>query len=148
MSICRLLFVAIVTLATSGAVPQYVEVDAANVNVIKQLEHDWETALKNNDQTTIDRIVAEDCMFVSSTGDVTRKAQADTMRRAYTTLVASTITEMNVRIFGDTAVVIGTNVETSQYRGQDTTGQYRWTDVFVRRSGRWQAVSAQSTRIG
>jgi ketosteroid isomerase-like protein len=74
------------------------------------------------------------------------KTQTDADRRN-TVLQASTLTQMNVRIFGNVAIVIGTNLETSRYGGQDTSGQYRWTDVFARRNGRWQVVSAQSTRV-
>lgn len=126
------------------------QVSLANVateNVIRQLEREWEEALKTNDQVTIDKIVAADCLFVGSNGDLSLKAQADAERRAFIKLIASATTQMNIRVFGDTAIVVGTNLETSSYRDQDTSGQYRWTDVFVRRNGRWQVVSAQSTRI-
>ena len=114
--------------------------------VIRQLERDWESALVKNDQTTINRIVAEDCVFVSSTGELMTKAQADA-DRANSTLQFSTTPQMSVRVLGDAAVVVGMNVETSQYVGMNTSGQYRWTDVFVKRNGKWQVVSAQSTRI-
>lgn len=116
-------------------------------NVIRQLESEWEEALKKGDQATIDRIVAPDCLFVSSTGELSLKPQTDAERRAFVKLIASGTTQMNVRVFGDTAIVIGTNLETSSYRDQDTSGQYRWTDVFLRRNGRWQVVSAHSTRM-
>jgi ketosteroid isomerase-like protein len=94
----------------------------------------------------IDSIVAEDCLFLGSTGEVMTKAQADADRRKGI-LKASTTTQMIVRVFGDVAVVIGANVEQSEYAGQDTSGQYRWTDVFQKRGGQWVVVSAHSTRI-
>ena len=50
---------------------------------------------------------------------------------------------MKVRVFADTAVVIGGHREKSQYEGMDTSGHYRWMDVFVKRNGRWQAVASR-----
>jgi hypothetical protein len=57
------------------------------------------------------------------------------------------IEEMKVRIFGNTALVSGTEIEKSQYKGKDSSGKYIWTDLFVLRNGRWQAVSSQSTKL-
>jgi ketosteroid isomerase-like protein len=54
---------------------------------------------------------------------------------------------MKVRIFGDAAVVTGDHWEKSQYDGRDTSGHYRWMDVFVKRDGRWQAVASELTRV-
>jgi hypothetical protein len=54
---------------------------------------------------------------------------------------------MKVRIYGNTAIVTGTDTEKSEYHGKDSSGKYLWTDVFVFRNGRWQAVSSQSTRL-
>lgn len=120
---------------------------ATDEAAIRNLEQRWEQALLRNDQTTIDQIVSPDCLFVSSTGELMNKAQADADRQN-TVLRSSTTTQMVVRIVTPTvAVVIGSNVETSQYAGQDTSGQYRWTDVFQKTNGQWRVVSAQSTLI-
>jgi ketosteroid isomerase-like protein len=55
--------------------------------------------------------------------------------------------EMKVRVFGNTAVVTGTDTEKSSYKGKDTSGKYVWTDVFVQRNGRWQAAASQSVKV-
>jgi len=52
---------------------------------------------------------------------------------------------MKVRVFGDTAVVTGSDDEKSSYKSKDTSGHYLWSDVFVKREGRWQAVASQGT---
>jgi hypothetical protein len=54
---------------------------------------------------------------------------------------------MKVRIFGDVAVVTGSDDEKSSYKGKDTSGHYVWIDVFVKRKGKWQAVASQSTLV-
>src|SRR5260370_36126064 len=54
--------------------------------------------------------------------------------------------EMKVRVFGHTAVVTGSDTEKSSYKGKDTSCKYVWTDVFVQRNGRWQALASQSVK--
>jgi ketosteroid isomerase-like protein len=56
-----------------------------------------------------------------------------------------TLGDMKVRVYGDTAVVTGSDDEKSSYKGKDTSGHYTWTDVFVKRKGHWQAVASQGT---
>ena len=54
---------------------------------------------------------------------------------------------MKVRIYGTTAIVTGTDTEKSEYHGKDSSGKYVWTDVWVMRDGRWQAVASQSVKV-
>jgi ketosteroid isomerase-like protein len=54
---------------------------------------------------------------------------------------------MKVRVFGNTAVVTGSDTEKSTYKGKDSSGKYLWTDVFVMRQGRWQAAASHSTKV-
>jgi hypothetical protein len=43
-------------------------------------------------------------------------------------------------------VTYGTT-DKGSYKGKDISGNYRWTDVFVKRNGRWQIVAGQGTRV-
>lgn len=54
---------------------------------------------------------------------------------------------MKVRIFGNTAVVTGSDTEKSMEDGKDSSGKYVWTDVFVKQNGKWRAVASQSTKL-
>jgi hypothetical protein len=54
---------------------------------------------------------------------------------------------MKVRVFGNTAVVTGSDTEKSTYKGKDSSGKYAWMDVFANRNGRWQAVASESTMV-
>ena len=54
---------------------------------------------------------------------------------------------MKVRVFGDTAVVTGTEVETTVQDGKTSSDHYVWTDVFVKRNGKWLAVASQTALI-
>jgi ketosteroid isomerase-like protein len=58
------------------------------------------------------------------------------------------VDDVRVRVFGDTAVVTGRTVVTGAAgaAGEETVG-LRFTDVFVRRAGRWKAVASHATRL-
>lgn len=121
--------------------------DSAEQTLI-QMEFDWSQADVKKDAATLNRIMADDWMGIDFEGTVMTKA--DVMRDLHSDATATESTELRevkVRIFGNTGIVSGTDIEKSQYKGQDSSGAYIWTDVFVLRNGRWQAVSSQSTKL-
>lgn len=111
-------------------------------------EKAWNEALLANDLATVNRIVADDWVGIDFKGAMTSKEEtlaqlkSGESRNEYVELG-----DMNVRVYGDTAVVMGTDTEKSVYQGENTSGRYAFTDVFVKKDGRWQAVASQSTRI-
>jgi ketosteroid isomerase-like protein len=52
---------------------------------------------------------------------------------------------MVVRVYGDTAVVTARADVKGHQLGEDFSGPYRYTRVWVRRNGQWQTVSYQAT---
>ena len=113
-----------------------------------QMEKDWSQAGLDKDVKTVDRIVAEDWISTGFDGNKETKAQAlAALRTGAAATQAIELGEMKVRVFGEAAVVTGTNTEKSTYQGKDSSGRYTWMDVFVKRNGRWQVVASQSTRL-
>ena len=57
--------------------------------------------------------------------------------------------DTRVRVVGDVATVTGRNTITGVFErvSSDVSGSYRFTDVFVKRSGRWQCIASQASRI-
>lgn len=55
--------------------------------------------------------------------------------------------DVSVRIYGDTAVVMGLTTSKGKFMGQDFTTRERATDIFVNQQGRWQCVFSQLTRV-
>jgi ketosteroid isomerase-like protein len=115
---------------------------------IMQAERDWGDALSKRDIPALDRILGDDHSVITKDGSVLTKAQElANYKSGESSGDLSDFEPMKVRVFGDTAVVTGGHREKSQYHGRDTSGHYRWTDVFVMRNGRWQAVASQLTRV-
>jgi hypothetical protein len=67
------------------------------------------------------------------------------MRSGSSTLTSEELGPITVRVFGNTAIVTGSDTEVSTDRGKNSSGKYVWTDIFVLRNGKWQAVASQST---
>jgi ketosteroid isomerase-like protein len=122
--------------------------NAAVEKLILQLEADWANALVNADQVVLDRIVASDWMFTDPAGHLFTKAQvvAD-LKSGTMDFVSFHNDDLQVRVYGDTAIVYGLETEKSSYQGKDISGQYRFTDVFVKRDGRWWAVATHGSRV-
>jgi ketosteroid isomerase-like protein len=115
---------------------------------IIKMEKEWADALVKADQAVIDRLVTPDWTVIGADGKRQSKAQADEeLKSGAVKFESFKMDELNVKVYGKTAVAQGVETEKSSYKGKDTSGQYRFTDVFVKRNGRWQAVATQITRV-
>ncbi|MDP9112677.1 MAG: nuclear transport factor 2 family protein [Acidobacteriota bacterium] len=115
---------------------------------LKQLEHDWSQASLKRDLATLDKIMADDWVSIDFQGRTSSKSETiANLKSGLPATQAAGIGEMKVRVFGDSAIVTGSDTEKSSVKGKDVVDKYLWTDVFVKRDGRWQAVASQSTKV-
>jgi len=151
----RILAVAVlVAVATSLALGQMADKKektkggkASVEQALMQMERDWTEAGLKKDVATLDKILADDWVGEGFTGTTTKAQALADLKSGDSKQDSVTLGEMKVRVFGNTAVVTGTDDEKSSYKGKDTSGHWIWTDVFVKRQGRWQAVASQSTQM-
>lgn len=130
--------------AASDKKPQ----DEATVQAITNLEHEWAAALMKGDVAAFDRIESPDYMLSDPDGNIENRAESDAdFTSGSAKYTAFSLDEMKVRVFGDTAIVFGLETEKSSFKGQDTSGQFRFTDVFVKQNGSWAAVSTHVSRV-
>ncbi len=114
-----------------------------------QLEQDWNHASIAKDDKTIARIMADDWTGIDYGGMTVTKAESlAELKSGESSNESVELGPMTVKVYGNTAVVVGSDTEKSTYHGKDSSGKYAWMDVFVKRDGRWQAVASESTRIG
>jgi ketosteroid isomerase-like protein len=131
--------------------PSGVQAHEAQANpeeqVLIDLEEGWNEALYRRDVAFIERILAEEFTATYVDGSRGDKAKELAMVAAFNQRVdSSTHDDMTVRVYGDTAVVWFTLRLTGPKDGHPTVVVFRYVDVFVKRDGRWQCVSSQSTR--
>jgi len=103
-------------------------------------------ALVKADTVALSRMIAEEFVEVSRLGQI--RTRADNIRDIASgdlKLVTVHYDSLAVRIYGDVAVLRGIADNTGTFRGFPFTGKIRYTRVFVRRDGRWQAIAMQQT---
>jgi len=113
-----------------------------------KLESNWGDALLKNDTAALERIYADEYLFTDSEGVTWNKPQdlANTKSGA-SKITSFKLEDMKVHVYGEAAVVTGKTILKGTFQGKDISGQHRFTDVFVKRAGRWQCVATQSTLI-
>jgi ketosteroid isomerase-like protein len=110
-----------------------------------KMENEWAKADNSKDTKVLDRILADDWTYLGATGIQTKAQHLADLKSGGGGLEFETLADIKVRVFGDTAVVNGSAEQKSSNKASDTSGHYVWTDVFVKRHGRWQAVNSQDT---
>jgi ketosteroid isomerase-like protein len=134
-----------------GAVPTSAQSSPpvrSDQDILIQLEHDWDAAFHRHDAAFIDRILADEFIVTYDNGvRADRKVELELAKSLNENIESSTLDEFIVKEFGNTAVVWFTLHLVGPINGQRVQNDYRFTDVFVLRDGRWQCVSSQSTHV-
>jgi len=113
-----------------------------------KLEVGWADAFLKADVAFLDRILADDYTDTSEDGTVSTKTQDVADLKSGDLKVTSSVNDdIKVRVYGNAAVVTGRLTMKAQYKGKDISGQYRWTDTWVKRSGQWQCVATGVSKI-
>jgi ketosteroid isomerase-like protein len=117
-------------------------------DVLIRLEKDWDFAYHHKDVAFIENVLAKEFVAVYAEGQRADRAKELQLATEFNQQIdASVLDEFNVKIYGDTAVVLFTQKLTGPSKGQPLTLTFRYIDVFVMRDGRWQCVASQSTRV-
>jgi ketosteroid isomerase-like protein len=140
-----------VSLVLSAAVPVQAkqpkaDSDAATSQTLQVMEQDWLNAEKNHDAAAFEKLVADDWIAITPDGKSQTKAERAAEIKT-SNIDSATLGDMKVRVFGDAAVVTGTDDEVTMKDGNKSNDHYVWTDVFVKRNGKWLAVASQTAQI-
>lgn len=106
---------------------------------VSQLKRELAKAYVQGDAKTLERILADE-LTDTSDGVVLTKQYHLKYLSPRGGLTADFPT-MNVRIYGNTAVVNG--IETFETANKGNTLYYRFTDTFLKRQGGWQLIASQ-----
>ena len=118
--------------------------DATVVGQLETIEAQLASTWKNRDCAGWGALLANDWSVTHIDAKIITKEQALEMCRTGPA-VTSSVDQLAVRVYGDTAIVTGrTNATASGGGGLTVT--LRFTDVFVRRDGRWIVVASHATR--
>jgi|SRR6185369_13544103 len=119
------------------------------METLREIEERLAAAWVEGDRLFIEQILADDWSVTDLTGHVLTKAQVlqEVFGSENRQVVSMQIDDINVRPFGDWAIVTGRTNAAGEYQGEVAQVTLRFTDVFAYRDGRWQVVASQATLL-
>src|SRR5690349_1151494 len=110
--------------------------------VIRQVDNERIQAQIHADAEALDRLYADDFIGVGPSGTVRTKPQviAD-FTSGDLRFQSITTDEVQVRVYGNTAVETGLSTMTGQDKGKTVPSDVRFTRVWVKQQGRWRLVA-------
>jgi ketosteroid isomerase-like protein len=118
--------------------------DAKAIQELRKLVQTWDHADVNGDTATLDRLLADEFSFVGGESKAQYLASLKS-KSADLTIDSAVSTDVQVQVYGSTAVVTGLDTITGKNKGEAYTNRWLYMDVWVKRSGRWQCVKTYST---
>ncbi len=117
-------------------------------DILIELERSWDAAFHRHDAAFIGKVLADEFIVTYDNGvRADRAVELQLATSLNENIESSTMDEFIVKEFGNTAVVWFTLHLVGPVKGERVQTDYRFTDVFVLRDGRWQCVSSQSTKV-
>jgi ketosteroid isomerase-like protein len=115
---------------------------------LKKLEAERAAAVVKGDVATLEKITADDYTLTNANGQVMDKKQTmDAIRAGQIKITSNELSDLKVQVYGNAAVVTGKSDVKGTLFGTDVNGPVRFTRVYVKKDGRWQAVAFQQTRV-
>src|SRR5712691_11593818 len=111
------------------------------LGALTDLEHEWTVANINADKKKLDRILADDFVGTSNDGKTQGKAEYIRTIERDTAIQKWDFEDLKVNLKGERAKLTGV----IKLLIRDEEVEYRFTDKFVWRDGRWQATSSEVT---
>ena len=148
MSFRATLVLAILCSAAAAAAQTSERRAQSDQDVLMKLERDWDFAYHHKDIKFIENVLAQEFIATYAEGQRADRAKELQLAEDFNQQIdSSVLDEFNIKIYGNTAVVMFTQKLTGPSKGQALTLTFRYIDVFVMRDGRWQCVASQSTRV-
>jgi ketosteroid isomerase-like protein len=143
------LYIALTVTCISFAFGEDQRETTADEQEVRQMIQKYRSALLHRDIPMLEKIWADDYVFVNASGEVLTKAERLSNLKSGATSLDSINEEENiaVRVYQNSAVVTSRVTLKGQYSGKQISGQYRSTLVWVKGTAGWQLVSNQLTAL-
>jgi ketosteroid isomerase-like protein len=115
---------------------------------ITTLEENLRQAMLHSDVAALDELISDDLVFTMHTGLMfTKQDDLEGHRTGAEKLTKVNTDELQVRHYGDCAVVTVKADLAGTFNGQDFSGIYRYTRVWIKRQNRWQIVAGHVSQV-
>jgi penicillin G amidase len=128
--------------------------DLLNEEAVVRVNAGYEASLRASDVDALQRILAPDFLFITSSGEVRDRQE---LLRSYgareVSLRVFTSENVRVRFHGNVGILTADITKAGEYlsgprAGAVFTGRYRFTRVYACGSGGWQLVSTHESQLG
>jgi hypothetical protein len=121
---------------------------ASNAQTVIELDRKRMQAMTEKDLATLDSLLADDLIYTHSSARVdTKQSLIANMKSGATVYSSIEPSDVKAQDLGDAVVLTGIAWIKVVSRGKDLDFGVRFTDAYARRSGGWQMVAWQSTRL-
>ena len=121
---------------------------ADNRQTVIDLDKRRMTAMAQKDVATLNTLLADDLVYTHSSARLdTKQSLIGAMESGATVYTTVDPSDVKAQDLGDTVVLTGSCRISVMSGGRPNTFGVRFTDVYANRSGRWQMVAWQSTRL-
>jgi ketosteroid isomerase-like protein len=110
---------------------------------------EYADALKKKDTAALDKIWANDYHFINPQGQLVTKAQRlENVKSGATSFEDIQPQREQLNVKGNIAVDIGhVTLKGTKYSGQESSGEYRYMNVWTKDKGQWRLLANQVTLI-
>lgn len=115
---------------------------------VEALEEQWRVAQLAGDTATMEKMLSDDYLGISMTGEVdTKTQQINRMTARRLVLSKIELSDMKVKLVGAVAIVTSQAQVEGTNDGMSVKGTYRYTRIYRRLpNGQWKITSFEATR--
>ena len=122
--------------------------DAAIQQAILQVDKERYEAMQKRDMAAMDRLHADDFVFVNTKGRLLNKSEyLEEVRSGNLKFLSVETDDYHFSIHGNTVIMNGRAKSIVEYHGVVNRQPRRFTSVFVKLQGQWRLVAHQATII-
>ncbi len=116
---------------------------------VEDLEHQWSQAMLAGDVAALDKLLSDDYLGITASGDLlTKTQQLDRMRNRQLTFIRLDTTESKVKLLGRIAIVTSLAELDATSEGKPLNGAFRYVKVYQRLpNGSWRITSFEATHV-
>jgi ketosteroid isomerase-like protein len=123
--------------------------ESADVKELGRLEKVWNDAHLSGNADALERLWADDLVVTVPNMPVMDKTESLAfVRSGKMKFQVYKTSDLRIRVYGDAAVVTGQLERTRSANRGEFEDDWRFTKVYVRRSGRWQVVAWHGSPVG
>src|SRR5436853_5276593 len=135
---------AVIFIQTSLAKPD----DSADVQELKRLEKVWNDAYVRADADALEQLCADD-LVVTMTDMVVlnKRSSIAILRSGKVKFERYETSDLGTHVYDRAAVVTGRLQRTRSVQGREVNDEWRFTKVYIRRSGKWLVVAWHASTV-